>query len=136
MSERLIEIGPEDMWTSFLEEANQLFQEEKVAWHENDQTKLADICKRIIQLSFDHKEFSRLNQFILLITKKRGQSKKAITEMITLSVSLIDQMPTRIDRMNLIQAIREATEGKFFVEVEYANCTWLLSEMYEEDGDQ
>jgi len=31
MTDRLIEIGPEDMWTSFLEEANQLFIEEKAA---------------------------------------------------------------------------------------------------------
>ena len=67
--------------------------------------------------------------------KKRGQAKKAITEMIQLAVILIDKMPTRINKMNLIQTIREATEGKFFVEVEYANCTWMLSEMHEEDGE-
>ena len=73
---------------------------------------------------------------MLLIVKKRGQAKKAITEMIQLVVSFIDKMPTRLNKMNLIQTIREATEGKFFVEVEYANCTRLLSEMYEEDGEQ
>lgn len=44
MTERLIELGPEEMWTSFLEEANQLFIEEKIARHENDPNKLAEIC--------------------------------------------------------------------------------------------
>lgn len=63
--------------------------------------------------------------------KKRGQAKKAITEMIQLVVSMIDKMPTRLNRINLIQTIREATEGKFYVEVEYANCTRLLAEMHE-----
>lgn len=56
--------------------------------------------------------------------------------MIQQAVELIDKMPTRINKMNLIQTIREATEGKFFVEVEYANCTRMLSEMHEEDGEQ
>lgn len=40
-----------------------------------------------------------------------------------------------MDKMNLIQCIREATEGKFYVEVEYARCTWMYSEMKEEDGE-
>lgn len=44
MTERLIELGPDEMWTPFLEEANQLFIEEKVTRHENDVTKLSEIC--------------------------------------------------------------------------------------------
>lgn len=48
MAERLIEIGVEEMWTPFLEEANALFIEEKLARHENDANKLTDICKRIV----------------------------------------------------------------------------------------
>jgi 26S proteasome regulatory subunit N5 len=43
-------------------------------------------------------------------------------------------MPTRMDKMNLIQTIWEATEGKFYVEVEYARSTRRLAEMKEEDG--
>ena len=54
MSERLIELGPEEMWTPFLEEENQLFIEEKAARHENDPNKVTEICKRIVQLAFDN----------------------------------------------------------------------------------
>lgn len=44
MSERLIEIGAEEMWTPFLEEANALFIEEKKARHDNDASRLSEIC--------------------------------------------------------------------------------------------
>ena len=69
MAERLIELEGEEMWTPFLEQANQLFIEEKVARHQNDPTKLAEVCVRIVQLSFDNKEFKRLNEFVLTLTK-------------------------------------------------------------------
>lgn len=42
--DRLIEIGDEEMWTDFLEEVNKLLHEEKEARHENDATKLSEIC--------------------------------------------------------------------------------------------
>lgn len=54
--------------------------------------------------------------------------------MIQLAVSFIDKMPTREDKFNLIGTIREATEGKIFVEVDYARTTKLFAEMKEEDG--
>ena len=54
--------------------------------------------------------------------------------MIQLAVTFIDKMTTREEKFSLISTIREATEGKIFVEVEYARCTKLYSEMKEEDG--
>ena len=75
-----------------------------------------------------------MREFILFLTKRRGQAKKAIAEMIQLAVTFIDKMTTREEKFSLISTIREATEGKIFVEVEYARCTKLYSEMKEEDG--
>lgn len=43
-------------------------------------------------------------------------------------------MPTREEKYNLIQTLREASEGKMFLEREYANCTKQYCEMLEEDG--
>ena len=48
--QRLIDIGPEEMWTPFLEEVNTLLIEEKVVRHENDHIKLAEICTRIVSI--------------------------------------------------------------------------------------
>lgn len=46
----------------------------------------------------------------------------------------LDKMPTRDEKYNLLQTLREASEGKLFLEREYANCTRMMCEMYEEDG--
>lgn len=48
--------------------------------------------------------------------------------------SFVDHMPTREERYNLLTTLREASDGKLFLEKEYANCTRMLCEMHEEDG--
>ncbi len=44
----MIDVGPEEMWTSFLEEVNNLLYEEKATRHENDHIKSSEICCRIV----------------------------------------------------------------------------------------
>lgn len=46
--QRLIDIGPDEMWTDFLEEINELMIEEKAARQVSDHIKLAEICTRIV----------------------------------------------------------------------------------------
>ena len=46
----MFEIGPEEMWTAFLEEVNDLMVEEKQARHENDHVKNSEICLRIVSV--------------------------------------------------------------------------------------
>jgi len=46
----MFEIGPEEMWTPFLEEVNDLMLEEKAARHENDGIKTSEICLRIVRI--------------------------------------------------------------------------------------
>ena len=43
-------------------------------------------------------------------------------------------MPNREEKYNLLNTLREASDGKMFLEREYANCTRQLCEMMEEDG--
>ena len=46
----MFDIPAEEMWTPFLEEANDLMIEEKAARHENDHNKIAEICLRIVSI--------------------------------------------------------------------------------------
>jgi 26S proteasome regulatory subunit N5 len=48
--------------------------------------------------------------------------------------SFLSQLPSREEKFNLLSSLREATEGKMFVEREYASCTRQVVEMYEADG--
>jgi hypothetical protein len=43
-------------------------------------------------------------------------------------------MPNREEKYNLLSTIREASDGKMFLEREYANSTKWMCEMLEEDG--
>lgn len=45
-------------------------------------------------------------------------------------------MPNREEKYNLLSTLREASEGKLFLEREYANCTRMLCEMLEQDGKE
>jgi hypothetical protein len=46
--QRLIDVGPDEMWTDFLEQINDLMIEEKAARQVSDHNKLAEICTRIV----------------------------------------------------------------------------------------
>ena len=46
--QRLVEIAPDEMWTDFLEQINDLMLEEKAARQVSDHVKLAEICTRIV----------------------------------------------------------------------------------------
>ena len=46
----------------------------------------------------------------------------------------LDKMPNREEKYKLLNTLREASEGKIFLEREYAKCTRLLCAMLEEDG--
>jgi hypothetical protein len=43
-------------------------------------------------------------------------------------------LPSREETFNMLTVLRESTEGKMFLEREYAVCTKQLVEMYEADG--
>lgn len=57
----------------------------------------------------------------MILTKRRGQAKKPIVDMVQLFVNeFLPNMPTREDKYNMLQTIREASDGKMFLEREYA----------------
>lgn len=48
--------------------------------------------------------------------------------------TLFDKFPTRAEKYKILEAIREACEGKMFLEREYAQATMKMVEYLEEDG--
>lgn len=55
--------------------------------------------------------------------------------MVQLSIDeFLNKMPTREEKYTLLQTLREVSDGKMFLEREYANTTRWLCEMLEEDG--
>ena len=48
---RMVEVGPEEMWTDFHEKINVLLLEEKRMRHDNDHTGLAEVCCKVVSKS-------------------------------------------------------------------------------------
>ena len=72
---------------------------------------------------------------MLQLVKRRGQAKKPIVEMVELcQKTLFDKLPSRQERYKMLEAIREASEGKMFMEREYSQATMLFCKYLEEDG--
>jgi len=128
MTERLVVVKEGEPWTPFLQQVNHLFIEEKKARSEADANKISQICCQIIKFCFESNEMDRLREFLLSLSKKRSQSKKAITDYIRTGIELLEKMPEQ-EKMKTLETLREITEGKLFLEVEYARCSRMFAQI-------
>jgi 26S proteasome regulatory subunit N5 len=76
-----------------------------------------------------------LNEQVLLLSKKHGQLKQAITKMVQVVMSFLDDTPNTDIKLSVIETLRTVTEGKIFVEVERARVTQVLSNIKKQQGD-
>jgi len=88
------------------------------------------VCK----LCYEANEWGKLREHIVLLSKKRGQLKRGITDMVLLGMSWLEKL-NKEKKLELIATLSEVTDGKIFVEVEKARLTLLLSNMKEEEGN-
>ena len=70
-----------------------------------------------MQLCFDNGDLERMCSFIIALTKKRGQAKRAIVEMVNYSMELATKLPHLSKQKTLLNTLRTVTEGKLFLEV-------------------
>jgi hypothetical protein len=76
-----------------------------------------------------------MREFFLVLCKRRGQAKKPVVEMVELiQKKLFDKFPNRSEKYKFLEAIREACEGKMFLEREYSQATMTMVKYMEEDG--
>jgi 26S proteasome regulatory subunit N5 len=76
-----------------------------------------------------------LSEQVLLLSKKHGQLKQAITKMVQVVMGFLDDTPNLETKLRIIETLRTVTEGKIFVEVERARITRILSNIKKEQGD-
>lgn len=58
-----------------------------------------------------------LNEQVLLLSKKHGQLKQAITKMVQVVMSFLDDTPNLETKLSVIEALRTVTEGKVCVNI-------------------
>jgi len=75
----------------------------------------------IVTLCFQAKEWTLLNEHILMLSKKKSQLKLALGAMVGECSTFIDQMPDKETKLKLIESLRVVTEGKVI------NSTFILN---------
>ncbi|XP_075230968.1 regulatory particle non-ATPase 5 [Lycorma delicatula] len=108
---------------------------EKQARTGADMVSTGRILVAIVQICFEAKNWTALNEHIVLLTKRRSQLKQAVAKMVQECCSYVDQLPTKELKLKLIDTLRTVTEGKIYVEVERARLTHKLAQMKEAEGD-
>ncbi|KAJ6774915.1 26S PROTEASOME NON-ATPASE REGULATORY SUBUNIT 12/COP9 SIGNALOSOME COMPLEX SUBUNIT 4, partial [Salix purpurea] len=88
----------------------------------------------ILHLCFEAKDWKSLNDQIVLLSKKRGQLKQAVTAMVQQAMQYIDETPDLDTRIELIKTLNSVSAGKIYVEIERARLIRKLGKIKEEQG--
>ena len=75
-----------------------------------------------------------MREWMLQPCRRRGQGKKAITDMTALMMTFLEKLPSREEKFTMLECLREACEGKMYTEREYSECTVQYVQMLEADG--
>ncbi|KAK1291587.1 hypothetical protein QJS10_CPB17g00512 [Acorus calamus] len=89
---------------------------------------------QIVQLCYDARAWKMLNDQIILLSKRRGQLKQAVTAMVQQAMQYIDETPDIETRIELIKTLNSVSAGKIYVEIERARLIKKLAKIKEEQG--
>jgi len=101
----------------------------------NDFSNLRAICLHMVRLCRQCEDWGKLNSTLIVINKRRAQSKVAISAVVEEGMSYIDSTPNIDVRMDLIKTLMDICEAKIYVEAESARLHMMLSLIYETSGD-
>ncbi|ESP03883.1 hypothetical protein LOTGIDRAFT_212047 [Lottia gigantea] len=107
---------------------------EKQARTASDTHSTGRILVAAIKLCFEAKNWDALNENIVILTKKRGQIKQAVTKMIQEACTYVEKTPNLDVKLKLIDTLRTVTDGKIYVEIERARLTRTLAKIREDAG--
>ena len=90
-----------------------------------DMMSTSKILVAIVTMCHAAKEWTQLNEHIILMTKRRSQIKTAVAKMVQQCYAWVrdGQLPSKAVELKLIETLRTVTEGKIYVEVERARLT-------------
>ena len=78
----------------------------------SDLASTARLLVAIVTLCKDAGDWSLLNEQVLLLSKKHGQLKQAVTKMVQVVMGFLDNTPNVEAKLSVIETLRTVTEGK------------------------
>jgi len=77
-----------------------------------DMASTSRLLVAIVEICLEAKNWSALNEHIILLSKRRSQLKQAVTKMVQECCTYVDKMPNKETTVKLIETLRSVTEGK------------------------
>lgn len=119
----------------FIEAIDGLLSLEKQTRTGSDMVSTSRVLVAIVQICYESKNWSVLNEHISLLAKRRSQLKQAVVKMVQECCRYVDEIQEEDVKLKLIDTLRNVTEGKIYVEVERARLTHKLALIKEKNGD-
>ncbi|KAK7468686.1 proteasome regulatory particle subunit [Stygiomarasmius scandens] len=113
---------------------DKLFALEKQARNAADLASTTRLAKAILEHCYNARDHKRLNESLSILSKKHGQLKAAIQAMVEQAMGWLEDIKKKdgTERwLELVETLREVTEGKIFLETPRARVTLLLSKYHE-----
>jgi 26S proteasome regulatory subunit N5 len=101
----------------------------------NDSNNLKEVCLHLVRLCRERSDWVKLNSVLAVINKRDSQNKTIIIAVTKEVLTYIDATPTNDVKIELIKALKEVVDGKIYVEGESASLHFMLSKIYESQGD-
>ena len=89
----------------------------------------------MVRLCKEKEDWTKLGSTLVILNKRRAQSKIAITAIVHEAIGYLNSTPTREVKVELIKILMGICGGKIYVEGEDAKLHMMLAIIYEEDGD-
>ncbi|KAH9591796.1 26S proteasome non-ATPase regulatory subunit 12, variant 4 [Schistosoma haematobium] len=70
------------------------------------------LLEAIVEILAENSQWPRLNEHLILMTKKHGQMKQSVSKMVQKAMEYLDKTPGEPVKLELIEALRNVTEGK------------------------
>jgi 26S proteasome regulatory subunit N5 len=85
---------------------------EKKARQSSDLASVSRTLTAVVTICKDQGDWSMLNEQVLLLSKKHGQLKQAITKMVQVVMDFLEDTPSTEVKLSVIETLRTVTEGK------------------------
>eukprot|EP01107_Rhizomastix_libera_P007701 TRINITY_DN22714_c0_g1_i1.p1 TRINITY_DN22714_c0_g1~~TRINITY_DN22714_c0_g1_i1.p1 ORF type:complete len:452 (+),score=103.07 TRINITY_DN22714_c0_g1_i1:6-1361(+) len=114
--------------------ADAMLSLEKVARNAEDVTATSRVATTIVEMCWERKDLPALNEYLVVLSKRRGQLKTAVQHIVQKAMSFLGSIPDEKAKVTLIETLRSITEGKIYVELERARLTQMLAGIREAAG--
>ena len=91
---------------------DKLMSLEKQSRQSSDLATTSRVLTAIVTVCKNAGDWSYMNEQVLLLSKKHGQLKQAITKMVQVVMSFLDDTPNMDVKLSVIETLRTVTEGK------------------------